>query len=126
MVSKWCFAIGAGLALIFALFGGAIIDLMTTAPDVRAAAREFLVYMAVTPFLSAAPFMLDGIFIGATGTRDMRNMMILSAFIYFVAAIGLMPVLGNHGLWVALLISFVARGVTLASKYPALERSVQA
>lgn len=126
MVSKWCFAIGAVLALVFGLFGAAIIDLMTTAPDVRKAARDFLVYMAVTPFLSAAPFMLDGIFIGATGTRDMRNMMILSTFIYFVAAIALMPVLGNHGLWVALLISFVARGVTLASKYPALERSVEA
>lgn len=124
MVSKWCFGIGVVLALTFGVAGGAIIDLMTTARDVRAAAREFLIYMALTPFLSAAPFMLDGIFIGATRTRDMRNMMIVSAAIYFGVALALMPMLGNHGLWVALLISFAARGVTLASKYPALERSI--
>ena len=124
MVSKWCFAIGVVLALLFGLTGGAIIDLMTTTPDVRAAARGFLIYMALTPFLSAAPFMLDGIFIGATQTRDMRNMMIISAVIYFVAALGLMPFLGNHGLWLALLISFAARGISLGLKYPALERSI--
>ena len=124
MVSKWCFAIGVFLAFLFGVAGGAIIDLMTTAPDVRAAARGFLVYMALTPFLSAAPFMLDGIFIGATRTRDMRNMMALSAVFYFAAALALMPLFGNHGLWLALLISFAARGVTLAARYPALERSV--
>jgi len=124
VVSKWCFAIGVFLALLFGVAGGAIIDLMTTAPDVRAAARGFLIYMALTPFLSAAPFMLDGIFIGATRTRDMRDMMALSAVFYFAAALALMPLLGNHGLWLALLISFAARGVTLAARYPALERSV--
>ncbi len=124
MVSKWCFAIGAGLALLFGLRGGTIIDLMTTAADVRTAARDFLIYMTLTPFLSAAPFMLDGIFIGATRTRDMRNMMIVSAALYFAAAFALMPLLGNHGLWIALLISFAARGITLGLKYPNLERSI--
>ncbi len=124
MVSKWCFGTGALLALIFALFGGLIIDTMTTAPDVRIAARDYLIYMAMTPLISAAPFMLDGIFIGATRTRDMRNMMVISCVIYFAAALTLMPSLGNHGLWIALLISFIARGATLAWKYPALERSV--
>lgn len=125
LVSLWCFGAGATLAVTFAIFGGAIIDLMTTAPDVRSAARSFLPLMAITPLLSAAPFMLDGIFIGATRTRDMRNMMILSAAIYGAAALSLMPVLGNTGLWIALLISFVARGLTLAARYPALERSIE-
>lgn len=124
MVSKWCFGTGVVLAFIFGVAGGAIIDVMTTAPDVRTAARDFLIYMALTPFLSAAPFMLDGIFIGATRTRDMRNMMAVSAMIYFAVAFALMPVLGNHGLWVALLVSFAARGITLAARYPALERSI--
>jgi MATE family multidrug resistance protein len=68
--------------------------------------------------------MLDGIFIGATRTRDMRNMMVISTVIYFVTALLLMPIAANHGLWIALLISFAARGATLAWKYPALERSV--
>jgi multidrug resistance protein, MATE family len=54
--------------------------------------------------------MLDGIFIGATRTRDMRNMMAVSAIIYAAAVVVLTPFLGNHGLWAALNISFVARG----------------
>lgn len=124
MVSIWCVGLGLSLGLVFALFGGTIIDWMTTAPDVRIAARDYLFYMALTPLVSAAPFMLDGIFIGATRTRDMRNMMAISAVIYFAAALVLMPTLGNQGLWIALLISFAARGITLGWKYPALERSV--
>ncbi len=124
LVSVWCFGAGLALALVFASFGGAIIDLMTTAPDVRTAARDYLWYMALSPLLSAAPFMLDGIFIGATRTRDMRNMMAISAVIYFVIALALMPHFGNHGLWIALLASFAARGATLGAMYPRLERSV--
>ena len=67
--------------------------------------------------------MLDGIFIGATRSADMRNMMALSAIIYVIALLILMPVIGNHGLWVALLISFVARGITLGARYPSLKRA---
>ena len=124
MVSKWCFGTGALLSATFLLAGGLIIDAMTTAPDVRTAARDYLMYMALTPLISAAPFMLDGIFIGATRTRDMRNMMALSTALYFAAALVLMPLAANHGLWIALLFSFAARGGTLAWKYPALERSI--
>ena len=54
--------------------------------------------------------MLDGIFIGATRTREMRNMMAVALAVYIVAALTLVPLVGNHGLWVALLLSFVARG----------------
>jgi MATE family multidrug resistance protein len=126
LVSCWCFGAGLLLALMFWVFGGTIIDWLTTASDVRRAARDYLFYMALTPLLSAAPFMLDGIFIGATRTRDMRNMMVMSTVIYFAAVLILAPVFDNHGLWIALLISFAARGITLGWKYPALERSVGA
>ncbi|SFM50995.1 MATE family efflux transporter [Shimia aestuarii] len=109
------------LSLAFALAGGMIIDLMTTAPDVRAAARDYLPYMVAAPLLGVASWMLDGIFIGATQSRDMRNMMVLSLIVYVVAVWALVPLWGNHGLWLALLISFVARGVTLGVRYPRLE-----
>lgn len=112
-----------GLSIVFALAGGAVIDLMTTAPEVQVEARRYLIYMVLAPLLGVASWMLDGVFIGATRTRDMRNMMALSLVVYGLALMGLMPVLGNHGLWLALLISFVARGVTLALRYPALEAS---
>ncbi|SLN67593.1 DNA-damage-inducible protein F [Aquimixticola soesokkakensis] len=111
------------LTLAFGLFGGRIIDLMTTAPQVREEARAFLPWMIATPLVGLASWMFDGIFIGATRSRDMRNMAALSAAIYFAAAYALMGVFGNHGLWMALLVSYVARAVTLAARYPALERA---
>jgi MATE family multidrug resistance protein len=88
---------------------------------VRAEARIYLIYMVFAPLVGCAAWMLDGIFIGATRTRDMRNMMALSFVVYCLAVAVLVPAFGNHGLWMAFLISFVARGVTLALKYPSLE-----
>ncbi len=121
LTSFWGLVTVIVLSLAFWTFGGNIIDLMTTAPDVRAEARVYLVYMIVAPVLGVASWMLDGIFIGATRTRDMRNMMALSFIVYAVSIAVLVPMFGNHGLWLSLLISFVARGVTLALKYPGLE-----
>lgn len=124
MSSVWGAGISCVLVLGFMLLGGWAIDVMTTAEDVRHAARIFLPFMVLAPLLGWPSWMLDGIFIGATRTGDMRNMMLISAVIYFAAVYALMPAFGNHGLWAALLISFVARGATLALRYPALERSV--
>jgi len=124
LTSGWGFVICVLMAVVFAWGGGAIIDLMTTAVSVRAEARVFLPYMTAAPLLGCASWMLDGVFIGATRSRDMRNMMAVSFAIYAASVIILLPWLGNHGLWISLLISFVARGVSLGLRYPALERSV--
>jgi len=121
LASFWGFVSVIVLAVVFAFGGGAIIDLMTTAPEVRAAARVYLPYMVLAPVLGLAAYMLDGIFVGATRSRDMRNMMVISAAVYALCAAALVPLLGNHGLWLALLISFVARAVSLGLRYPALE-----
>jgi MATE family multidrug resistance protein len=126
LCSVWALVSGALLAGAFAAFGGTIIDVMTTADPVREVARVYLPYMVLAPVLGVAPFMLDGIFIGATRTRDMRNMMALSAGIYALAALILIPAFGNHGLWMAVLTSFVARAVTLGLRYRALEAAVAA
>lgn len=121
--STWGLGACLVLALAFALGGGALIDLMTTAPEVRVQARAYLPWMVASPIIGVAAWMLDGVFIGATRTSDMRNMMALSALIYLGAVLILVPLSGNHGLWAALMISFIARGATLAWRYPALERS---
>jgi len=123
MTSFWGLISVILTASAFAFFGPWIIDLMTTAPDVRIEARAYLPYMIAAPLVGCAAWMLDGIFIGATRSADMRNMMALSAVIYVIALLILMPMIGNHGLWVALLISFVARGITLGVRYPSLERA---
>lgn len=121
--SLWGLIVVLGLSLVFAIFGGAIIDLLTTASDVREEARDYLVYIVAVPVLSIAAYMLDGIFVGAARAADMRNMMAISLAIYVMAALALVPQYGNHGLWFALLISFVARAVTLAARYPKVEGS---
>ncbi len=125
LTSTWGLVICVTTAAAFALSGGWIIDLMAKDPDVQATARVFLPYMVLAPLVGCAAWMLDGIFIGATRSRDMRNMMALSFVIYWVAILVLLPLLGNHGLWLALLISFIARGVTLGARYPALEASAE-
>lgn len=122
--SLWGLSIVFVLSAGFAVLGGPVIDLMAKAVEVQQAARDYLVYMALAPLAGLAAWMLDGVFIGATRARDMRNMMAVSLVVYIVAVVLLVPGWGNHGLWMALLISFVARGVTLALRYPALEAGV--
>lgn len=124
IASVWGAGFCVALALGFALGGAALIDVMTTAPLVRIEARGMLHWMVLAPLAGAAAWMLDGVFIGATRTRDMRNMMAISVAIYFATAPILMARFGNDGLWLAMLVSFVVRGVTLGLRYPALERSV--
>ncbi|MEP3298941.1 MAG: MATE family efflux transporter [Pseudoruegeria sp.] len=123
MTSQWGIVWVLILAIVFFVFGGDIIDIMTTSEAVRAEARIYLIYMVWAPIVGVASWMFDGIFIGATQSRDMRNMMVISTVIYFGAVLVLLPMFGNHGLWCALLLSFLARGVTLALRYPALERA---
>lgn len=123
LATGWGVASAAALSLAFWIFGGMIIDIMTTAPNVRLAAREYLPWMAAAPLLGVWSWMLDGIFIGATRSRDMRNMMIITALVYYALVFVMMPALGNHGLWAALVLSYIARAATLAARYPALERA---
>jgi MATE family multidrug resistance protein len=114
----------AATTLLFALFGSAIVTALTNVVEVREVARRFLPYAALHPVVGVWCFQLDGIFIGATRTADMRNAMIASFIIYLGVWWLLWTPLGNHGLWIAFLLFFVARGVTLAVRYPALLRSV--
>jgi MATE family multidrug resistance protein len=115
----WCLAF-AGVVSMVALAGGtAFIDFLTTNVEVRAYARDYLVFAALSPLVGALAFQLDGVFIGATWTRDMRNMMLLSLTIYLACVYSLQP-LGNAGLWMALLTFFLARGLSLAWRYRTL------
>ncbi|MEM7753823.1 MAG: MATE family efflux transporter [Pseudomonadota bacterium] len=123
--SGWSAAIVLAFSLGIALAGPWVIDVMTKSEEVRAASRLYLPWMAIAPILGLGAWMLDGIFIGATRTADMRNMMALSCAIYFLAVWLLVPIFGNHGLWAALMISFIARTVTLGARYPALERAAE-
>ncbi|GLP85264.1 MATE family efflux transporter [Tritonibacter mobilis] len=122
--SYWGVGFSVALALLFWWGGPALIDLMATAPEVRETARHYLIWVALAPLISVASFMFDGIYIGATWTRDMRIAMIQAVGIYLIALVIFVPVLGNHGLWLALMVLNTARAATLAARYPRLEASV--
>ena len=123
LASGWGMAAAVLMALAFAVVGSVIVDLITTSVEVRTQARVYLPYLVIMPVIGCAAFMLDGIFVGATRSRDMRNMMALSFGVYVACVLVLAPVLGNHGLWLAMLVSFIARALTLGARYPALERA---
>ncbi len=124
MASQWGAGGAVALGVTFFLAGPVLIDIMSTSPEVRAAGREFLFWAAIAPVVGVASWMFDGIYIGATWTRDMRQAMIQSVAIYVVALFVLVPTFGNHGLWAALMVLNIARGLTLGLRYPRLEARV--
>lgn len=116
----WSFGLGVVTTLLFLLFGENIIGFLTTTESVRAEAVKYLPWAALTAITGALAFQMDGVFIGATWSAAMRNMM-LAAFVGYIAAIGLfVPLLGNHGLWLALNLFLAFRGIFLALRLPAL------
>ncbi|WP_300072404.1 MATE family efflux transporter [uncultured Ruegeria sp.] len=124
MASQWGVGGAVLLGAVFFIAGPALIDLMSTSPEVREAGREYLIWAALAPVIGVASWMFDGIYIGATWTRAMRNAMLQSVAIYVVALFVLVPAFGNHGLWAALMVLNIARGVTLGWRYPKLEAQV--
>ena len=121
LASTWGGVVVFVLAVSFALFGGAVIDIMTNTQAVQAEARQYLPFMVAAPLIGGPAWMLDGIFIGATQSRDMRNMMAISAAVYAISVMILVPQFANYGLWISFLISFGVRGITLGLRYPSLE-----
>ncbi|WP_346433090.1 MATE family efflux transporter [Breoghania sp.] len=106
----WVVVLAGAAALIFWLGGSWLIDFMTTNVPVREMAENYLIWVALTPLFGVLAFQMDGIFVGATWSRDMRNMMLISIALYLTAYEILFPLLGNHGLWLALEIFLGARG----------------
>ena len=127
LVVMWGFGFALAVAACFLLFGPALIDIMTASVDVRRIARDYLPFVILRvlvvsrALLGVFAFAFDGIYIGATWARDMRNLMLLSLLIFLAAWFALRS-FGNAGLWGALLVHYAARGGLQALRYPALLR----
>jgi multidrug resistance protein, MATE family len=119
---QWGLAGAVVLACVFGLAGPWVIDLMTTAPEVRVVARDYLPWLVAAPVIGVASWIFDGIFIGATLTGLMMRTMLVAVTVYLAALAVLVPAFGNHGLWGALMVLNTARGVTMALAYPAVAR----
>jgi multidrug resistance protein, MATE family len=122
LTALWGFALAGVIALVFLVFGDLLIALMTTSPEVREAASAYLPWAAFTAVAGVLAFQMDGVFIGATWSRDMRNMMLLSFAVYLAAILTLGPAWGNHGLWAALHLFLWVRGLSLLAVLPRRER----
>jgi MATE family multidrug resistance protein len=125
MTTWWAAGVALLASLSFALLGTVFVDTLTVDPAVRATARTYLPWAAASPLVGVWCFQLDGIFIGATRTAQMRNAMLMS-FGIFLAAWWVLAPFGNHGLWASLYVHYAARTATLLYCLPALVRSVPA
>ncbi|HLQ85440.1 MAG TPA: MATE family efflux transporter [Salinisphaeraceae bacterium] len=117
-VLLWSLGIAGAFTALYWLFGRNVINLLTDLPDVRSAAYAFLPWMILSPLVSVWSFVYDGVFIGATWAREMRNAMLVATLVvYLPLAFGLVRLWANHGLWLAFLAFLGARGVTMAGWY---------
>lgn len=112
------------LSALLLLLGGGIITLLTDLPAVQALAQDFLPWCALYVLLSFGAFQLDGIFIGATRTRAMRNASAASAAGFLLLAYPAIHYAGNTGLWAAFCGYVLLRALCLMPAYPALRRSL--
>lgn len=118
LVTLWGFGFALVVSLAFALSGPWLIHTMTTSKDVQEIAQDYLWFAVVSPLLAVFAFTYDGIFIGATWAREMRNLMVLSLMI-FLATWFMLRSFGNAGLWTAMLALYAARGGLQALRYKA-------
>ncbi len=113
----------AAFTLLYAALGDVILAGLTPPGAIREAARAHWAWVAVSPLIVVIPFQLDGIFIGATRMREMRNSMIICTGVLIPSSIVLAAPFGNHGLWAAFTLYFALRGATLAAYAPRLLRA---
>lgn len=108
---KWSLIFATGFLVCYLVGGRLLVNVLTDLPDVREAAYRYLPWMIVSPLVSVWSFLYDGVFVGATRAREMRNVMLIATFVVFVPAFFLLQGLGNHGLWLAFLLFLGARGI---------------
>jgi len=114
----WSGAIAVLFSLIYGFLGPSIIRLLTNIPEVIALADEYLIWLIIAPVIGVWSYLFDGLFIGATRSTEMRNTMLFSTFICYLPAWYYFQGLGNHGLWLALLIFLAARALSQACYLP--------
>ncbi|KQV84029.1 MATE family efflux transporter [Rhizobium sp. Root1220] len=114
LTAIWSFGLAGIISVLLLLIGPWLISVLTTSPEVRQAAETYMPWAAITGLTGALAFLMDGVFIGATWSGDMRNRMLMSFAGYLVAVAVFVPLFGNHGLWLAMNSFLLFRGVFLA------------
>ena len=114
---KWSLIFALGFVVVYVLAGPFIIRLLTDLPDVRETAMIYLPWLIASPLISVWCFLYDGVYVGMTRARDMRNIMLFSTLAVFLPTWFLTQPLGNHGLWLALMAFLASRGIGMHIGY---------
>ena len=110
----WGLCLSIPFTLLYWAFPDTFIHLISDQPEVAEMARPYYIYMILIPIITFAAFLWDGIYIGATASKGIRNTMIIASLIVFLPAwYILMPLYGNHGLWIAFLLFMITRGISM-------------
>ncbi len=125
LTTLWAGIVAAGFALAYLAAGGLVIDALTDIEKVRETARTFLPWAIAIPLAGVWSFQLDGIFIGATRTREMRNGMALALAVYLACGYALLDLWGNNGLWLSLYIFLIARAAFLLLWLPRIGAAIR-
>ena len=114
---KWSLIFAVGFTLTYLIAGPLIVRTLTDLPDVRKTAMAYLPWLIVSPVISVWCFLYDGVYVGMTRAREMRNIMVFSTFAVFLPAWYLTQSFGNHGLWFAFMLFFASRGIGMHVVY---------
>jgi len=108
---RWSLYVSLFFVFLYMAGGPLVIYLLTDLPDVRETALQYLPWLIVSPVVSVWSFLYDGVFVGATRAREMRDIMVVSALVVFLPAWYVLQPLGNHGLWLAFTLFMASRGI---------------
>ena len=114
---KWSLIFATGFVITYIVAGPFIVGLMTDLPEVRETTMVYLPWLIVSPLISVWCFLYDGVYVGMTRAREMRNIMLFSTFGVFIPAWLVTQPLGNHGLWLALMAFLASRGIGMHIGY---------
>ena len=110
----WGFSISIPFTILYALFPSTFVKIISDNPNILTEVEPYYIYMIVIPLITFAAFIWDGIYIGATASKAIRNTMIISTILVFLPSWYILtPKFGNHGLWIAFLCFMIARGVAM-------------
>ncbi len=109
--------VAVGFSVFFWLFGPSLIALLTDLTDIRATSLRYLPWLILSPLIAVWSYLYDGVFVGATLAREMRDIMLFSTFIIFIPAWYVLQFLGNDGLWLSFMLFMASRGIGMHIYY---------
>jgi len=104
---------GLIISIIFLFTNNLVINLMSDIDEIRKLSSSYAVWLIILPVISSFCYQFDGIFIGASQTKELRNAMIFSVFSYLLISILLIKFLFNTGIWISLCIFMILRAISL-------------